>query len=139
MAIGFSYLLCIVFKNVLKYTHFGIYCLACLFFVTSLFVCLMVFNATFNNISVLYRGGQFYLWRKPENPEKTTDLSQIIDKLYHVMLYHSPWSRFGLTSVVIGTDCIGSCKSNYIGSCKSNYHTDKGQKDNQRSTKHEPH
>jgi hypothetical protein len=27
---------------------------------------------------------------------------------------HSPWSRFELpTSVVIGTDCIGSCKSNY--------------------------
>ena len=30
------------------------------------------------------------------------------------MLYTSPWSRFELTtSVVIGTDCIGSCKSNY--------------------------
>ena len=27
---------------------------------------------------------------------------------------HLPWSRFKLTtSVVIGTDCIGSCKSNY--------------------------
>jgi hypothetical protein len=23
----------------------------------------MVFNATFNNISVIYRGGQFYFWR----------------------------------------------------------------------------
>jgi hypothetical protein len=31
-----------------------------------------------------------------------------------MMLYTSPWSRFDLTtSVVIGTDCIGSCKSNY--------------------------
>ena len=30
------------------------------------------------------------------------------------MLYTSLWSRFELTtSVVIGTDCIGSCKSNY--------------------------
>jgi hypothetical protein len=30
------------------------------------------------------------------------------------MLYTSPWSRFELTtSVVIGTDCIGSCKSIY--------------------------
>jgi hypothetical protein len=30
------------------------------------------------------------------------------------MLYTSPWSRFELTtSVVIGTDCIGSCKFNY--------------------------
>ena len=29
----------------------------------------MVFNATFNNISVIYHGGQFYKWRKPESPE----------------------------------------------------------------------
>ena len=30
------------------------------------------------------------------------------------MLYASLWSRFELTtSVVIGTDCVGSCKSNY--------------------------
>jgi hypothetical protein len=34
--------------------------------------------------------------------------------LYHILLYTSPWSRFELTtSVVIGTDCIGSYKSNY--------------------------
>jgi hypothetical protein len=37
-------------------------------------------------------------------------------KLYHIMLYrvHFTWTWLELiTLVVIGTDCIGSCKSNY--------------------------
>ena len=75
----------------------------------------MVFNATFTIISVILVG-QFYLERKPEYPEKTTNLPQVTDKLYHIMLYqiHLTWVGFKLTTLVgIGTDCTGSCKSNY--------------------------
>ena len=56
------------------------------------------FLTSLSTIFQLYRGCQFYSGRKSEYPEKTTDLPQVTDKLYHLMVYrvHLGWAGFEL-------------------------------------------
>jgi len=46
----------------------------------------MMLNATFNNISDIVEV-TFIGWRKTEYLLKTTDLPQVTDKLYHIIIY----------------------------------------------------
>ena len=76
-------------------------------------VAFMVINVTFNNISVLS-------WRLVLLVEETggpgvnhRPVASHWQTLSHNVV-HLAWSRFEITSsVVIGTDCIGSCKFKY--------------------------
>ena len=90
-----------------KIIPYVIYCVC-------LFVCL--FDGVYHHfqqyfsyiVEVSFIGG----WNRRTLRKSPT--CRVTDKLYHIMLYTSPCSRFELTtSAVIGTDCIGSCKSNY--------------------------
>ena len=44
----------------------------------------------------LYRSNQFYCWRKPEFPQKTTDLPQVTDELYQIKFY---WVHLAMSEI----------------------------------------
>ena len=73
----------------------------------------MVFNATFNNISVIS-------WLSVLSVEETGENHRLAASHWQTWSHNavssctSSSAGFKLTTlVVIGTDCIGSCKSNY--------------------------
>ena len=69
-----------------------------------------------STIFQLCRGDQFCWWRKPEDPEKITDLTKSLTNFITQCCIEYILPRAGVkltTLVVIDTDCTGSCKSNY--------------------------
>jgi hypothetical protein len=73
----------------------------------------MVFNATFNNISVI-SWRSVLLVEETEVPGENHRLPQVTDKMYHMYWVDLTCAGFELiTLVVLGTDCIGNNKPKY--------------------------
>jgi hypothetical protein len=75
----------------------------------------MVFNTTFNNISVISCRSVLLVEETRVPGENHRPVAKSLTN-YHIMLYRAHLACAGselMTLVVMGTDCIGSFKSNY--------------------------
>jgi hypothetical protein len=88
----------ILFYNGWIYTRFVLF-----------YVCLMVFNATFNNISVISRRSVLLVEETGGTGEKNRPVASHWQILSHNVV-HLALIEFRTRN---RTDCIGSCKSNY--------------------------
>ena len=67
-----SYCVLSKYLSTFKYGGYGLWCV----------------TWRYSTIFQLYRGAQYYWYGKTEYPDKTTDLPQVTDKLYHMTLYY---------------------------------------------------
>ena len=100
-------------KNIQKTSHWH---KALILKLPVMFVCLMVFNTTFNNLSVISWQSVLLVDETGGPGENHRPLASHWQALSHNVV-HLARSRFELTtSVVIGSDCIGRCNPTTIRS-----------------------